>query len=100
MKKLIFTGIALATVLSLSTAGAQTLGQDVHGVGHDTANAGRTVGHDTAHGTKVATRDTVHGTKEGAHKTARATSTGYHKTVRGTKRTTREVEGKPANRPQ
>jgi hypothetical protein len=118
MKKLIFSGMALATLLSLSTAHAQTVGQDLKGASHDTADASKTVAHktvhgtkvaardtvhgtkvaarDTAHGTKVAARDTVHGTKVGAHKTAHATRTGYHKTTSGTKKVTRKVEGKPA----
>ena len=100
MKKLIFLGMALATLLSLGSANAQTVGQDLKGAGHDTADASKTVAHKTAHGTKVAARDTAHGTKVGAEKTAHATKTGYHKTASGTKKVVRKVDGKDSTTPQ
>ena len=90
--KHIATGMALAAVMSFSAAQAQTVGQDLHDAGHDTAHATKTVAHRTAHGTKVAADDTVNGTKEGAHKTSRATRRGYHKTVRGTKRVAHKMD--------
>ena len=54
MKNLTVTGLALAATLSLGTAHAQTVGQDLHDAGHDTAHATKTVAHKTAHGTRVA----------------------------------------------
>ena len=90
--KLIFTGMALAALLSFSAGQAQTVGQDMHDAGHDTAHATKTVAHRTAHGTKVAAHDTVAETKEGAHKTANGTRRGYHKTVRGTKRVAHKMD--------
>jgi hypothetical protein len=100
MKNSIFSGLALAGMLSLSTAFAQTVGQDLHDAGHDTAHATKTVAHRTAHGTRVATRDTVNGTKRGAHKTAYETKRGYHKTKRGTKRVVRRMDDDSARTPQ
>ena len=43
MKKLIVSGMALAGLLSLGAAQAQTVGQDMHDAGHDTAHASKTV---------------------------------------------------------
>ena len=100
MKNLMFTGLALAVTLSLGTAQAQTVGQDLHDAGHDTAHATKTVAHRTAQGTRVATRDTVHETKRGAHKTAYETKRGYHKTARGTKRVVRKMDNDSSTTPQ
>jgi hypothetical protein len=97
MKKLIVSGMVLAGLLWAGIGQAQTVGQDMHDAGHDTAHATKTVAHKTVHGTKVATRDTEHGTKVVAHKTARVTKEGYHKTTRGTKHVVRKMDGKPTN---
>jgi hypothetical protein len=107
MKKLMFSGIALAGLLSIGVGHAQTVGQDMKDAGHDTAHASKTVAHktvrgtkvatrDTVHGTKTATRDTVHGTKVVGHKTERVTKKGYHKTATGTKKVVHKIDGKPA----
>jgi hypothetical protein len=107
MKKLMVSGIALAGLLSLGIAQAQTVGQDMKDAGHDTAHASKTVGHKTVHGTKVATHKTVHGTKVAAHDTAHGTRVaadktadvskeGYHKTVHGTKKVVHKIDGKPS----
>jgi len=106
MKKLIVSGMALAGLLSLGAAQAQTVGQDMHDAGHDTAHASKTVAHKTVRGTRVATHkteygtkvaahDTEHGTKVAAHKTADVSKEGYHKTVHGTKKVVHKVDGDP-----
>jgi hypothetical protein len=118
MKKLIVSGMALAGMLSLGAAQAQTVGQDMKDAGHDTAHASKTVAHktvhgtkvaahdtehgtkvaahDTAHGTKVAAHDTEHGTKVAAHKTADVSKEGYHKTANGTKKVVHKMNGNPS----
>lgn len=100
MRNSIFTGLALAATLSFGMAQAQTVGQDMHDAGHDTAHATKTVAHKTAHGARVATRDTVNGTERGAHKTAYETKRGYHKTARGTKRVVRKMDDDSPTTPQ
>jgi hypothetical protein len=105
-KSFMVSGVALAAILALGAAQAQTVGQDMKDAGHDTAHASKTVGHKTVHGTKVATRktehgtdiaahDTAHGTKVAAHKTADVSKEGYHKTVHGTKKVVHKIDGKP-----
>jgi hypothetical protein len=102
MKKLIVSGMVLAGLLSFGIAQAQTVGQDMHDAGHDTAHASKTVhgtkvaAHDTEHGTKVAAHDTEHGTKVAAHKTADVSKEGYHKTVHGTKKVAHSMDGNPS----
>jgi hypothetical protein len=96
MKKIIVSGMALAGLLSLGIGHAQTVGQDMHDAGHDTAHASRTVAHKTVRGTKVATRDTEHGTRVAAHKTANVSREGYHKTANGTKHVVHRMDGKPS----
>jgi hypothetical protein len=107
MKKIIVSGMALAGLLSLGIGHAQTVGQDMHDAGQDTAHATRTVAHktvrgtkvatrDTEHGTRVAARDTEHGTRVAAHKTADVSREGYHKTTTGTKHVVRKMDGKPS----
>ncbi|MGA8938490.1 MAG: hypothetical protein WB439_04920, partial [Acidobacteriaceae bacterium] len=100
MKTLAVSTLALAGLLSIGIAHAQTVGQDMKDAGHHTAHASKTVAHKTAHGTKVATHDTVHVSKKVGHKTAKVSKEGYHKTVHGTKHVVHKVEGKPANSPQ
>ena len=63
MKKMIVSGVVLAGLLSAGIGHAQTVGQDMHDAGHDTAHATKTVAHKTVRGTKVATRNTEHGTR-------------------------------------
>ncbi len=100
MKKVLLMGMAFGVLLSIRGAQAQTVGQDMHDAGHDTAHASKTVAHKTVHGTKVATRDTVYGTKVAAHKTADASKTGYHKTAAGTKKVAHKMDGDSATTPQ
>lgn len=92
MKKLMVSVVVLTGMLSLGIGQAQTVGQDIHDAGHDTAHASKTVAHKTVHGTKDAARDTEHGTQVGYHKTVHVTKKGYHKTVRGTKKVAHKMD--------
>jgi len=89
MKKVLFSGIAFTALLMMGSAQAQTVGQDMHDAGHDTAHASKTVAHKTAHGTKV-----------GYHKTVHATRKGYHKTERGTKKVVHKMDSDSSTTPQ
>jgi hypothetical protein len=100
MKKVLFSGIAFTALLMMGSAQAQTVGQDMHDAGHDTAHASKTVAHKTVHGTKVAARDTKHGTEVGYHKTVHVTKKGYHKTVRGTKKVAHKMDPDSSKTPQ
>ncbi len=98
MRKIPWTGIALALAFSVGVAQAEPrqVGQDMKGAGHDTADAGKTVGHDTAHVTKKGYHKTKHYTKKGYHKTVNGTKTGYDKTKDGTENLGDKIAGKPA----
>ena len=100
MKKLVFSGMALAVMLSFGIGHAQTVGQDMKDAGHDTAHATKTVGHDTVHGTKVATSDTVHGTKVASRGTVHGTRKGYHKTTVATRKTVHRMRDRSSTAPQ
>jgi hypothetical protein len=89
MKKVLFSGIAFTALLMMGSAQAQTVGQDMHDAGHDTAHASKTVAHKTAHGTKV-----------GYHKTVHATRKGYHKTERRTKKVVHKMDSDSSTTPQ
>lgn len=100
MKKVMVSAVVLAGMLSLGISQAQTVGQDMHDAGHDTAHATKTVAHKTVHGTKVVARDTQQGTETGYHETVHATKRGYHKTKRGTKRVVRKMDPDSSTTPQ
>ena len=109
-----FAALALATVMTApaqaaaQTSDKPTVGQDLKGAGHDTADASKTVAHKTASGTRTATHKTVRGTRtvagktktgtvKAADKTADVSKEGYHKTVNGTKKVGDKIAGKPTS---
>ena len=74
MTKKLWTGLLLATTLTLGSASgfglsAQTAGQDMKDAGHDTKNAAKDTGHGIKKGTKTGYRKTKNGTKKAYHKT-------------------------------
>ena len=99
-------GFVLATAMTfglpLSSAVAQTAGQDVHAAGHDTKDAAV----DTGHATKKVAKKTGHVTAKGYHKTVHGTKTvgkdighgtkvGTEKTIHGTENLGDKIAGKP-----
>jgi hypothetical protein len=84
MKRILTSTLALAAALTVSLAQAQplqTVGSDLKGAGHDTADASKKVAHKTASGTKTGYHKTVHGTKVVTHKTVEGTKIGADKTA-------------------